>query len=104
MTVVFRWSHVTRPASDKRADIPAPQIMREIDEYKSPITGELITSRTERNADCKKHDAIPWEPGIGKKSGAKDRKPGEYHNPKFAAKRGLPLSEKGRARAKEMRT
>lgn len=102
MTVIYRWSHHTQPANDKRAEIPAPQIMRDINEYQSPVTGEWITSRTERNADCKKHDAIPWEPGIGKKSGAKNRTPGLYKNPKFAKKRNLPLSEEGRAKAKEM--
>lgn len=104
MTVVFRWSHVSAPDRDKRSDIPAPQIMREIDEYKSPVTGLPITSRTERDADCKKHDAIPWEPGIGKKAGAKDRTPGLYRNPKFAKKRGLPLSEQGHANAKNVAT
>lgn len=102
MTVVYRWSHVTPPARDKRGDLPTPQVMREIEEYKSPVTGLPITSRTERDADCKKHDAIPWEPGIGHKSGAKQRTPGKYKNPKFAKKRNLPMSEEGHAKAKEM--
>ena len=100
MTVVYRWPHAAGPDHAKRSDIPAPQIMREIAEYKSPVTGAVITTRTERDADCKKHDAIPWEPGIGRKAGAKDRTPGKYRNPKFAKKRGLPMSEQGHEAAK----
>jgi len=70
--------------------------MREISEYQSPIDGRPITSRTERNDDCKRNDAIPWEPGIGTKAGAKDRTPGKYKNPKFAKKHNLPLHESAR--------
>jgi hypothetical protein len=77
----------------KRSHLPTPLIMREIQEYSSPVTGKPITSRTERNEDCKRSDSIPWEKGIGQKAGAAQRTPGKYRNPRFAKKRGLPLHE-----------
>ena len=102
MTVIYRIPSKTGPDHSKRADIATPMLMTSLKEYRSPIDGKLITSRHERNEDCKKNDAIPWEPGIGTKAGAKDRTPGLYRNPKFAKKRGLPLSEQGHAKAKEL--
>ena len=93
MPVIMRISHAAERSRTARSDLAAPIVMREIAEYQSPIDGRPITSRTERNEDCKRNDAIPWEPGIGHKAGAKDRTPGKYKNPKFAAKRGLPLHE-----------
>lgn len=102
------WHDLDQPWPDEclprvikaRSDLPVPQIMREISEYASPIDGRPITSRHERNEDCKRNDAVPWEPGIGKKAGADKRTPGKYRNPKFAMKRGLPLSDEGRERLK----
>lgn len=93
MVVVYRTKSKAAPDYSKRADMPTPMIMQPIKEYHSPIDGRLITSRHERDDDCRRNDAIPWEPGIGKKAGAKDRTPGKYRNPNFAKKRGLPLSE-----------
>jgi hypothetical protein len=75
--------------------------MRDIEDYQSPIDGKHITSRSTRRDDLKKHDCVEWEPGIGQKAGAKERTPGLYRNPKFARKRGLPLSEQGRERTKQ---
>lgn len=65
--------------------------MRDIDDYLSPIDGKVITSRSHRREDLKANGCIPWEPGIGTKAGAKNRKPGLYRNPRFAMKRNLPL-------------
>ena len=93
MPVIMRISHAAERSREHRGAVPTPMVMREIAEYASPIDGRPITSRTERNEDCKRNDAIPWEPGIGTKAGAKDRTPGKYKNPKFAKKRGLPLHE-----------
>lgn len=101
MPVIMRISHAAERSRTARSDLAAPIVMREISEYQSPIDGRPITSRTERNEDCKRNDAIPWEPGIGTKAGAKDRTPGKYRNPKFAKKRGLPLSEQGHQKAKD---
>ncbi len=92
MPVIMKISHAA-PIGRARSDLPAPMVMREIAEYKSPIDNRLITSRGERNEDCKRNDAIPWEPGIGKKAGAAERTPGKYRNAKFAKKRNLPLHE-----------
>ena len=96
MPVIMRISHAAERSRTARSDLAAPIVMREISEYQSPIDGRPITSRTERNEDCKRNDAIPWEPGIGHKAGAKDRTPGKYKNPKFAKKHNLPLHESAR--------
>ncbi len=95
MTVIMKISHAA-PAGRARSHLPTPMVMRPIQEYASPIDGKPITSRSERNEDCKRNDAIPWEPGIGTKAGARDRTPGQYKNAKFAKKRNLPLHESAR--------
>lgn len=100
MTVIRRWSHAPAPNHADRADFPAPYVVGDIPEYRSPIDGKLIGSRSTRREDLKANDCVAWEPGIGKKAGALERTPGLYRNPKFAAKRGLPLSEQGMERAK----
>jgi hypothetical protein len=92
-TTVYRWRHTPEPSYEHRADLPTPLVMREISEYRSPIDGRLITSRGERNEDCKRNDAIPWEPGIGFRAGADKRVPGKYTNERFAKKHGLPMVE-----------
>ena len=97
MPVIMRISHAAERSRTARSHLAAPVVMREISEYASPIDGKPITSRTERNEDCKRNDAIPWEPGIGKKAGAKDRTPGKYKNAKFAKKHNLPLHESVKA-------
>lgn len=96
MPIIMRISHAAERSRTARSDLAAPIVMREISEYQSPIDGKPITSRSERNEDCKRNDAIPWEPGIGSKAGAKDRTPGKYKNPKFAKKHNLPLHESAR--------
>ena len=96
MPVIMRINHAAEKSRVHGGDYPAPMVMREISEYQSPIDGKPITSRSERNEDCKRNDAIPWEPGIGNKAGAKDRTPGKYKNPKFAKKHNLPLHESAR--------
>lgn len=96
MTVIMRISHAAPKGRARSDSFPAPLVMREISEYQSPIDGRPITSRSERNEDCKRNDAIPWEPGIGKKAGADKRTPGQYKNPKFAKKHNLPLHESAR--------
>lgn len=45
-------------ASDKRSSLPCPYISSDIQPYKSMITGEMITSRSEHRAHLKKHDCI----------------------------------------------
>jgi hypothetical protein len=71
-------------------DVPdrvcAPIVQSDIPEYRSPIDGKLITSRSTRREDLKKNGCVEWEPSLSKRSGG-------LGNPKFAAKHGLPLSE-----------
>lgn len=79
--------------TSKRSHLCAPMVVRDIQEYRSPVDGKLISSRSARREDLKKNDCVEWEPGIGTKF---KRTPGEYKNPKFAMKRGLPLREEVR--------
>lgn len=72
----------------KRSSFPCPMIIRDISEYRSPVDGKLISSRSARREDLKRNGCIEWEPSLSK------RVPG-YSNPSFALKRGLPLNEVG---------
>ncbi len=76
--------------NSKRSHLCAPMVIRDIEPYRSPIDGKEISSRSARREDLKKNDCVPWEPGMGT---VFKRTPGEYKNPKFALKRGLPLRE-----------
>jgi hypothetical protein len=87
----------------KRADFATPYVIGDIQDYLSPIDGKPITSRSHRREDLKANDCVPWEPGMGTNKSQQGRTPGLYRNPKFAAKRGLPLSEQGMAKAKELK-
>lgn len=65
----------------ERDGICAPQVMRDIPEYVSPVGDHaLITSRSQRREDLKRHDCVEAPP----------RKPRELRNPKYRARRGLP--------------
>jgi hypothetical protein len=61
----------------------SPQILRDIPEYRSPIDGRPITSRSERREDLKRNGCVEWEPGMGKKA--------ELKNERFAKKYGITL-------------
>lgn len=103
--VVFRWSHgKAKPDYSKRADFPTPAVIGDIQEYRSPIDGKLITSRSHRREDLKANDCVEWEPGMGAgKTSQRDRTPGKYKNPRFAKKHGLPLSDAGHEKARTMK-
>ena len=75
------------PMPDRGGEICAPMVMPDIPEYRSPIDGKLITSRSHRRYDLEKNDCILSPP---------PKKPRGYKNPKFALKRGLPLNEEAR--------
>ncbi len=92
--------HGAQPSHDKRSDLATPQVMRDIPEYRSPVDGKVISSRSTRRNDLKANGCVEWEPGIGK--GRYQRTPGEVHNPKYATG-GLKLSEQGQARLEEQR-
>lgn len=64
--------------------IVAPRIMRDIPEYRSPINGKLITSRSERREDLARNDCVELDP---------PKRPRGFKNARFAKKHGLPLNE-----------
>ena len=43
---------------NKVSDLPAPMVMRDIEPYKSMITGEMITSRSVHKSHLKQHNCV----------------------------------------------
>ena len=54
--------------NDKRADFPCPGVMRAFDSYRSPVHGELIQSRQEKERDHVKTDTMPAQDVLVKPS------------------------------------
>lgn len=46
------------PTESKRADLPCPRVVRDITEYRSMQTGEMITSRSQHRDHMKRHNLI----------------------------------------------
>lgn len=73
----------------RKGALCAPTVLSDIPEYASPIDGKMITSRSQRREDFKKHNCVD----------ARDFKSptnGEYRNKAFCEKRGLQVSERYR--------
>ena len=70
----------------------APMVMRDIPEYRSPIDGRMITSRSERREDLRRNNCV--EAGDTALSLTKGKR--EFKNARFAKKHGLKLSESAR--------
>jgi len=68
----------------ERDGVCMPHVMSDIEDYRSPIDGSVITSRSSQRYDLEKNDCVLKEPR---------RKPRGFINPRFAAKHGLPLRE-----------
>jgi hypothetical protein len=68
---------------DRGGEICCPRVEKDIEPYRSPIDGRLISSRSQQRDDLAKNGCVLAPP----------RKRKGYSNPKFALKRGLPLSE-----------
>ncbi len=66
-----------------REGVFAPSVMRDVPEYRSPIDGQPITSRSHQREDLKRNDCVLAEP----------RKRRGFRNPSFARKRGLRTIE-----------
>ncbi len=66
----------------KRSDFPCPMIMRDIDEYESPIDGRMISSRSAKREDLKRSGCVEYEPQAGHRKG--------YENPHFIKKHKVP--------------
>lgn len=73
----------------KRDGIAVPHVISDIPEYRSPIDGRLIGSRSERRDDLKRHNCIDARE-LPSPTG------GKIKNKAFAAKRGLQVSEEYR--------
>lgn len=92
---VWRNGEFVDPATGNPMDLPyagqitMPMIVSDIPEYRSPIDGRLITSRSERRDDLKRNGCVEYEPSMSPTKG-------KYRNPKFCAKRGLQVSEEFR--------
>lgn len=71
----------------ERDGVCAPMVQSDIAEYRSPIDGTLIGSRSARRYDLQKNNCIEADP---------PKKRRGYRNPNFALKRGLPLNEEAR--------
>lgn len=70
--------------------VPAmPQIIADIPDYRSPITGEMITSRSQRRYDLEKHNCREWEPSDSPTKG-------KLRNARFAKKLGKSVDEEFR--------
>ena len=63
--------------------VVAPIVQSYIADYRSPIDGRLITSRSQRREDLRRNGCVEVEPRPKHKRG--------YRNPSFAVRRGLPL-------------
>lgn len=81
----------TRQPMDKpfAGAIVMPTVISDIPEYRSPIDGRLITSRSERRDDLKRNNCVEWEPSLSPTKG-------KFKNARFCKKRGLPLAEEYR--------
>jgi hypothetical protein len=66
-----------------------PQIMRDIPEYRSPIDGTLISSRSSRRYDLERNNCREWEPSDSPTGG-------KLRNARFANKIGKPVAEEYR--------
>lgn len=78
-TYVFRKSQLVSkvtgiPIASISDRVSAPRIIRDIPEYRSPIDGKPITSRSQRRDDLVRNGCVEWEPGIGKKAELKSER------------------------------
>ncbi|EHH07546.1 hypothetical protein ATCR1_06756 [Agrobacterium tumefaciens CCNWGS0286] len=73
----------------RAAPVPVPMIISDIPEYRSPIDGRVISSRSERRDDLKRNGCVEYEPSMSPTKG-------KIRNKAFAAKRGLQVSEEFR--------
>lgn len=68
--------------------IVMPHVISDIPEYRSPVDGALIGSRSQRRDDLKKHNCVEYEPSLSPTKGK-----AKFRNPHFCAKRKLDVSE-----------
>jgi hypothetical protein len=73
----------------RNAPLALPTIISDIPEYKSPIDGRMITSRSDRRDDLKRNNCVEFEPSMSPTKG-------KYRNKAFCDRRGLKVSEEFR--------
>lgn len=73
----------------RRRPIACPTVISDIPEYRSPVDGRVIGSRSERRDDLKRNGAVEYEPSLSPTRG-------KIKNHAFAAKRGFTVSEEYR--------
>ena len=44
--------------TDCRSDFPCPGLIRDIEPYRSPISGRVVSTRAERRADLQRHGCV----------------------------------------------
>ena len=74
--------------AERAREVCAPMVMRDTPEYRSPIDGRLITSRSQRREDLIRNGCVEVDP---------PKKPRGFKNARFAKKRGLELAEQYRS-------
>lgn len=76
-------------AEDRSRPIAMPTIISDIPEYRSPIDGRVISSRSERRDDLKRNNCVEYEPSMSPTKG-------KFRNKAFCEKRGLKVSDEFR--------
>lgn len=72
--------------AEMKRPVSLPYVMSDIPEYRSPIDGKPITSRSQRRDDLKANGCVEWEPSLSPTKG-------KFRDPAFCKKRGLQVSE-----------
>lgn len=72
-----------------REALAMPSVLSDIPEYRSPIDGKLITSRSHRREDLARNNCVEWEPSLSPTKG-------KFRNKRFCEKHGLQVSEEFR--------
>lgn len=72
--------------AERNAPLATPRVLSDIPDYRSPIDGRVIGSRSERREDLLRNNCVEYEPSLSPTKG-------KIRNAAFAAKRGLKVSE-----------
>lgn len=75
--------------AERNGPVSCPTVISDIPDYRSPIDGRLITSRSERRDDLKRNNCVEFEPSMSPTKG-------KFRNEEFCKKRGLKVSEEFR--------
>jgi hypothetical protein len=79
------------PIPDRKGEVCVPAIISDIPDYRSPIDGKMITSRSQRREDLRRNNCVEYEPSLVKIHREKGKP--VFKNKRFAKKYNLPLHE-----------